>query len=621
MSDYQNLAELVDSQILKYEQYMLTQQDHQSQKIKSEKKFQEIVFWFEQAVQEHAKDGHATEGYVGDVATLKAVIKENQKHNRLVVSKRDLVETMLKDPTCHLTSEQVLETNVMSNIEILLNLFESRESALERSVLQAEDFELSMNQILHFIKNTEAKLENFQLNIDQNNFKNLAEIKSGMLEVESERNNLEEKFLDTMATGEDIKNFTKFESAQNCVNKWLLAATSGWNDLNAWMLTLQNNLEQLENLQENLQQSKQCLQIWLVEKLASLQDELTRALPEKSEELEQKIQEHQVFQENLSHQKLELDRVNNFESDSELNKLWDQVFVAAVDLSRILQEAKDRIADQFNFKTWQTQFVNWSKTKNKGTILDIFNKIDEEASGILSRDQFSTAIKLSGFTTSSSDLKHVINILDKMQKNRIDYYNFIYDLSVSQASNSGNANESQIIEDEVIKRVASCKCKQRYHLEKVAKDQYKFGESQFLRLVRILRSTVMVRVGGGWVSLDEYLAKNDPCRSKLQTETSSIVLELISENSNNNDGCVEALTTFTRKTSIHSASTPSPILIRTESDKSFTSKSSSLRSKEVSSKTFHPLNPVVLEKLKEKSVERVYLHEKDCPLSPLNREE
>ena len=41
---------------------------------------------------------------------------------------------------------------------------------------------------------------------------------------------------------------------------------------------------------------------------------------------------------------------------------------------------------------------------------------------------------------------------------------------------------------------------------------FQFGESQKLRLVRILRSTVMVRVGGGWVALDEFLVKNDPCR-------------------------------------------------------------------------------------------------------------
>ena len=34
-----------------------------------------------------------------------------------------------------------------------------------------------------------------------------------------------------------------------------------------------------------------------------------------------------------------------------------------------------------------------------------------------------------------------------------------------------------------------------------------FGDSQKLRLVRILRSTVMVRVGGGWMALDEFLVK------------------------------------------------------------------------------------------------------------------
>jgi len=44
-----------------------------------------------------------------------------------------------------------------------------------------------------------------------------------------------------------------------------------------------------------------------------------------------------------------------------------------------------------------------------------------------------------------------------------------------------------------------------------------FGESQKLRLVRILRSTVMVRVGGGWVALDEFLLKNDPCRGEQGT--------------------------------------------------------------------------------------------------------
>lgn len=42
-----------------------------------------------------------------------------------------------------------------------------------------------------------------------------------------------------------------------------------------------------------------------------------------------------------------------------------------------------------------------------------------------------------------------------------------------------------------------------------------FGEKQNIRLVRFLNSTVMVRVGGGWVTLDEFLETNDPCRGML----------------------------------------------------------------------------------------------------------
>lgn len=48
--------------------------------------------------------------------------------------------------------------------------------------------------------------------------------------------------------------------------------------------------------------------------------------------------------------------------------------------------------------------------------------------------------------------------------------------------------------------------------------ELQFGDSQKLRLVRILRSTVMVRVGGGWVALDEFLLKNDPCRGKYSPQ-------------------------------------------------------------------------------------------------------
>lgn len=56
------------------------------------------------------------------------------------------------------------------------------------------------------------------------------------------------------------------------------------------------------------------------------------------------------------------------------------------------------------------------------------------------------------------------------------------------------------------------------------KNPVQFGDSQQLRLVRILRSTVMVRVGGGWMALDEFLVKNDPCRGEWLSLSLSKIL-------------------------------------------------------------------------------------------------
>jgi len=43
---------------------------------------------------------------------------------------------------------------------------------------------------------------------------------------------------------------------------------------------------------------------------------------------------------------------------------------------------------------------------------------------------------------------------------------------------------------------------------------FQFGESQKLKLARMLKSTVMVRVGEGWQALDKFLVMNDSCGGK-----------------------------------------------------------------------------------------------------------
>ncbi|CAF1544255.1 unnamed protein product, partial [Rotaria sp. Silwood1] len=46
-----------------------------------------------------------------------------------------------------------------------------------------------------------------------------------------------------------------------------------------------------------------------------------------------------------------------------------------------------------------------------------------------------------------------------------------------------------------------------------------FGESKSLRLVRILHSTVMVRIGADWTAIDEFLIRPDPCRYNIHIYT------------------------------------------------------------------------------------------------------
>ncbi len=45
------------------------------------------------------------------------------------------------------------------------------------------------------------------------------------------------------------------------------------------------------------------------------------------------------------------------------------------------------------------------------------------------------------------------------------------------------------------------------------------GEKQKMCLVRFLNNTVMVRVGGGWVTLAEFLDNNDPCKGETTSRT------------------------------------------------------------------------------------------------------
>ncbi|CAL8087275.1 unnamed protein product [Calicophoron daubneyi] len=67
--------------------------------------------------------------------------------------------------------------------------------------------------------------------------------------------------------------------------------------------------------------------------------------------------------------------------------------------------------------------------------------------------------------------------------------------------------------DEIVRDLLSqCTCKQTFPMIRVSEGRYLFGDKCTQIFVRILRSHVMVRVGGGWDTLNHFLAKYDECR-------------------------------------------------------------------------------------------------------------
>uniref|UniRef100_A0A3Q2P5F5 Microtubule actin crosslinking factor 1b n=1 Tax=Fundulus heteroclitus TaxID=8078 RepID=A0A3Q2P5F5_FUNHE len=163
----------------------------------------------------------------------------------------------------------------------------------------------------------------------------------------------------------------------------------------------------------------------------------------------------------------------------------------------------------FDFNVWRKRYIEWI-SHLKSRILDVFRSIDRDQDGRVSRKEFIDYV-LASFPTNSLEMNAVANIFDLNNDGFIDYYEFVSALHPSRDPYR-KALDADQINEEVSRQVSQCNCPKRFQVEQISANRYRFGDSQQLRMVRILRSTLMVRVGGGWTALDEFLVKNDPCR-------------------------------------------------------------------------------------------------------------
>ncbi|XP_017164330.1 dystonin isoform X2 [Poecilia reticulata] len=258
---------------------------------------------------------------------------------------------------------------------------------------------------------------------------------------------------------------------------------------------------------------------------------------------------------------------------------WQHVWLLALDRRRKLNDALDRQEElkefaNFDFDVWRKRYMRWMNHK-KSRVMDFFRRIDKDQDGKVTRQEFIEGILSSKFPTSRLEMSAVADIFDRDGDGYIDYYEFVAALHPNKDAYKP-LTDADKIEDEVTRQVAKCKCPKRFQVEQIGANKYRFylgnqfglvhclhdslmgdetianrenqnlthhlhvevlescilfGDSQQLRLVRILRSTVMVRVGGGWMALDEFLVKNDPCRvhhhgsKMLRSESNSSITQ------------------------------------------------------------------------------------------------
>nr|XP_040033769.1 dystonin isoform X6 [Gasterosteus aculeatus aculeatus] len=258
---------------------------------------------------------------------------------------------------------------------------------------------------------------------------------------------------------------------------------------------------------------------------------------------------------------------------------WQHVWLLALDRRRKLNDAMDRLEEvkefaNFDFDVWRKRYMRWMNHK-KSRVMDFFRRIDKDQDGKVTRQEFIEGILSSKFPTSRLEMSAVADRFDRDGDGYIDYYEFVAALHPNKDAYKP-LTDADKIEDEVTRQVAKCKCTKRFQVEQIGANKYRFylgnqfglvhclhdsligeeilanrenqnltphlhvavlescilfGDSQQLRLVRILRSTVMVRVGGGWMALDEFLVKNDPCRvhhhgsKMLRSESNSSITQ------------------------------------------------------------------------------------------------
>ncbi|KAM9644371.1 microtubule-actin cross-linking factor 1, isoforms 6/7-like isoform 3-T3 [Morphnus guianensis] len=442
--------------------------------------------------------------------------------------------------------------------DLVCKLSVSKQARLEAALRQAEEFHTLVHSFLGRLSESEKTLkygvfpeEELAVQECQNQLQELMKsLQCQQLELEC-----------ITSLGEEILSTCHPDSVIT-IKSWVTVAKSRFQEVLSWAQQQGERLQaQTASLAAEREEMAQLIDwITAAEEALSLRDQ--EPLPEEAEQLEELNAQHTVFMEELNRKQPDVEKVTKsckrklaaelgppaarrlatrrrstgkaqgapavplggLEPQTplmaQLLHRWQQLWLLALDRQYRLETALQRLREleefaHFDFGVWRKRYMQWI-SQMKSRVLDVFRGIDRDQDGRISQREFIESVLSSKFPTNVLEMNAVASIFDMNGDGFIDYYEFVSALHPNRDPLRRTADADQI-QDEVNRQVAQCNCAKRFQVEQISANRYRFGESQQLRMVRILRSTLMVRVGGGWIALDEFLVKNDPCRVKGRT--------------------------------------------------------------------------------------------------------
>nr|XP_005552728.2 dystonin isoform X25 [Macaca fascicularis] len=493
-------------------------------------------------------------------AFQKELGKRTSSVQALKRSARELIEGSRDDSSWVKVQMQELSTRW----ETVCALSISKQTRLEAALRQAEEFHSVVHALLEWLAEAEQTLRfHGVLPDDEDALRTLIDQhKEFMKKLEEKRAELNK----ATTMGDTVLAICHPDSITT-IKHWITIIRARFEEVLAWAKQHQQRLASALAGLIAKQELLEALLAWLQWAETTLTDKDKEVIPQEIEEVKALIAEHQTFMEEMTRKQPDVDKVTKtykrraadpsslqshipvldkgragrkrfpasslYPSGSQtqietknprvnlLVSKWQQVWLLALERRRKLNDALDRLEElrefaNFDFDIWRKKYMRWMNHK-KSRVMDFFRRIDKDQDGKITRQEFIDGILSSKFPTSRLEMSAVADIFDRDGDGYIDYYEFVAALHPNKDAYKP-ITDADKIEDEVTRQVAKCKCAKRFQVEQIGDNKYRFflgnqfGDSQQLRLVRILRSTVMVRVGGGWMALDEFLVKNDPCR-------------------------------------------------------------------------------------------------------------